>query len=219
MLVVGAAPMCRAGEPPGSRSVTFVLLAAEAAMRRTLITVLAFIAPATLAAQQMDHAAHHAGAAAARPAMPGQAAYGAIGEIVRILEADSTTDWSKVDLERLRQHLVDMDEVTMRAAVTATRVEGGLRMTVTGSARTAAAIRRMVRNHGAQLEASSPFRTQVSDIAGGVRFTVTAKDGADARTVARIRGLGFIGLMVQGDHHMPHHIAMARGESIGGHQH
>jgi len=30
---------------------------------------------------------------------PAQSAYAAIGEIVRILKADSTTDWSKVDLE------------------------------------------------------------------------------------------------------------------------
>ena len=186
-------------------------------MRRTLLTALVFIAPASLGAQQMDHAAHHG--AGPRPTMPGQAAYGAIAEIVRLLEADSTTDWSKVDLERLRQHLVDMNEVTMRSTVASARVDGGLRMDVTGTGRTGAAIRRMVRNHGAQLDASSPFRTRVTDIANGVRFTVTAKDPADARTVARIRGLGFIGLMVQGDHHMPHHIAMAKGESIAGHRH
>jgi hypothetical protein len=36
---------------------------------------------------------------------------------VAILRADSTTDWTKVDIEGLRQHLIDMDDVTMRATV------------------------------------------------------------------------------------------------------
>jgi hypothetical protein len=37
--------------------------------------------------------------------------------------------------------------------------------------------------------------------------------------VARIRGLGFIGLLVQGAHHQPHHLAMAKGEKMPGHGH
>jgi len=39
------------------------------------------------------------GMTAGVPTMPD--AFGAIAEIVRILEADPTTDWAKVDLERL----------------------------------------------------------------------------------------------------------------------
>jgi hypothetical protein len=49
-------------------------------------------------------------ASMAIPTMPGQDSFGAIQEIVRILEADPNTDWSKVDLEALRQHLIDMNE-------------------------------------------------------------------------------------------------------------
>jgi hypothetical protein len=37
---------------------------------------------------------------------------------------------------------------------------------------------------------------------------------SEASEVAHIRGLGFIGLMVSGSHHQPHHLAMARGEHI-----
>ena len=55
----------------------------------------------------------------AMPTQPGQDAFGAIQEIVRILEADPATDWSKVDLEALREHLIDMNEVTLHAAVVA----------------------------------------------------------------------------------------------------
>ena len=60
------------------------------------------------------------------PTMPGQDTFGAIAEIVGILEADPATDWTKVDIERLRQHLIDMNEVILRAAVSQTSVPGGL---------------------------------------------------------------------------------------------
>jgi hypothetical protein len=53
------------------------------------------------------------------PTTPGQDAFGAIQEIVQILDADPKTDWSKVDLEALRQHLIDMNEVTLKADVAA----------------------------------------------------------------------------------------------------
>jgi hypothetical protein len=47
------------------------------------------------------HAGMHA--TSTTPTMPGQDAFGAIQEIVQILDADPMTDWSKVDLEGLRQ--------------------------------------------------------------------------------------------------------------------
>jgi hypothetical protein len=43
------------------------------------------------------------------PTFPGQDAFGAIAEVVQLLDADPQTDWSRVDLERLRQHLIDMN--------------------------------------------------------------------------------------------------------------
>src|SRR5438552_18068577 len=56
----------------------------------------------------MDHTAHSASTGACDtllPKSPGQAAYAAIGEVVRLLEADPRTDWSRVNVEALRQHL------------------------------------------------------------------------------------------------------------------
>lgn len=41
------------------------------------------------------------------PTQPGQAALGAIQEIVRMLESDPDTDWSKVNLAALHEHLVN----------------------------------------------------------------------------------------------------------------
>ena len=65
------------------------------------------------------------GMAAGTPSMPGQDAFGAIAEVVRLLDADSNTDWGKVNLERLRQHLIDMNEVVLRAQVKQASVPGG----------------------------------------------------------------------------------------------
>ena len=62
------------------------------------------------------------------------------------------------------------------------------------------------------------WTARTEPIPGGLRLTVTARDAEDARTVARIRGLGFVGLLVQGGHHGPHHLAMAKGEPRPGHR-
>jgi len=143
------------------------------------------------------------------PTMPGQDAFGAIQEIVRMLEADPETDWSKVNLEALRQHLMDMNEVTLTAAGAPTPIDGGLEIAVTGEGRTLAAIQRMVPAHAEELDQMNGWSARTEALPDGVRLTVTSNDPEE---VARIRGLGFIGLLVSGSHHQPHHLAMARNE-------
>jgi len=162
----------------------------------------------------MEHDAPSAG-----PTQGGQAAFATIQEIVRLLEADPKTDWSKVDLEALRQHLIDMDAVTLRARVKATPVAAGLTMDVTGTPDVAGSITRMLSSHGAMLEMQGGWRATTAPIAGGMRFTVVAANPSDPAMVARIRGLGFIGLMTQGDHHATHHLAIARGAGAAAHAH
>ena len=157
---------------------------------------------------------HHGPGAAGAPTMPGQDAFGAIAEIVQILDTDPATDWSKVDLERLRQHLIDMNEVVLRAAVKQTPVPGGLVMDVTGTGRTEQAIRAMLVPHAVELDRMPSLAAKTELIPGGVRLTVTAKTPGDAKAVTRVRGLGFIGLLALGGHHGPHHLAMARGEAF-----
>ena len=151
---------------------------------------------------------------AGAPTMPGQDAFGAIAEVVRILDADPATDWSRVDLERLRQHLIDMHEVVLRSAVKPTQIPGGLVMEITGMGRTEQAIRAMVVPHAAELDRIPSLAAKTEPIAGGVRLTVTARKADDPKVVARIRGLGFAGLMTEGAHHQAHHLAMAKGEAL-----
>jgi hypothetical protein len=178
----------------------------------SLAAMLVASVAAPVAAQSMDHSRHLASGTV--PTSPGQSAYGAIAEIVRMLEADSTTDWSKVNMEALRQHLIDMDDVTLRADVAQHDVPGGISADVTGTGRTVGAIQRIAVNHTRVLASSPEYDARAERIANGARIVITAKRPDDAKLVARIRGLGWAGLMTEGDHHAPHHLALARGESV-----
>ncbi|MEJ7810178.1 MAG: hypothetical protein WKG32_07130 [Gemmatimonadaceae bacterium] len=183
------------------------------------LAVLAGLAARGAAAQQPAAPAASSRPTAAVPSAPGQDAYGAIAEIVRILERDSATDWSKVRLEELRQHLIDMNDVTLRATTADRVVPGGVAMDVTGAGRTADAIRRMLTAHTASLNAMPELHATTAPIRDGIRFTVLARRAADSGTVARLRGLGFIGLLTVGAHHQQHHLALARGQGMAGHTH
>jgi hypothetical protein len=143
----------------------------------------------------------------ALPISPGQDAFGAIQEIVQMLESDPTTDWSKVDIEALRQHLIDMNEVTLHAKADVHMTDHGVAIAVTGDGRTRDAIKRMVPAHVHELAALG-WKASVAELPNGVTLTVVANDAAP---LARLKGLGFMGIMVQGAHHQRHHLMMAKG--------
>jgi hypothetical protein len=153
---------------------------------------------------------HGPGMRGGMPVEPGEAAFGAVQEIVRILQADSMTNWSKVDIDALRQHLIDMDEVTLRADAQKEPIENGLRIKVTGSGRTLEAIQRMIPAHAQDINGLYGWTVQARAISNGEELTVTASSPAD---VQKIRALGFMGIMVQGTHQM-HHLAIAKGEMM-----
>jgi hypothetical protein len=159
---------------------------------------------------QMMHPQMVPGSQTTTPTMPGQDAFGAIQEIVRILEADPKTDWSKVNLEGLRQHLVDMSEVTLKADAVTKLIDGGIEVTVTGTGRTVEAIQRMVPAQAHQVDQThlNGWSAKTEPLPNGVLLTVTS---GDPQQVQHIRGLGFIGFMASGSHHQAHHLAMAKG--------
>lgn len=170
--------------------------------------------PAAASAQH-EHAVHGhettSGALAAgdrSPTEAGQAAFAAIAEIVSILENDPATDWSRVDIGALRDHLVDMQRLVCDTRVSETPVEGGLEIVVGGPEEAVAAARRMVPAHAAMIAATHPWTVSVEDRGNEltVHWTTT-----DAREVPKLRALGFYGLMVEGSHHQRHHLMIARG--------
>ena len=183
---------------------------------------LALVSATAYAAAQMP--AHHQGphgpmgphammdsarpGASGYPTMPGQDAFGTIQEIVRILEADPATDWSKVNIGALREHLIDMSEVTLRAVASERPLENGVAIAISGEGRTLAAIKRMVPAHARELERVG-LTARTEEHVDGVELLVTT---GDPKRVAKLKALGFMGIMVLGGHHQPHHLMMAKGE-------
>jgi len=158
--------------------------------------------------EHLNHAQHMQGFEAAKPTMPGQEVFGTIQEIVQILEADPTTDWSKVNIAALREHLIDMDEVTMRAAASERAIDNGVEILVTGEGRTLDAIKRMLPAHANELGAIG-WNARTESLPNGIKLVVTGRDPKDA---IKLKALGFMGIMVQGAHHQLHHLMMAKGE-------
>jgi hypothetical protein len=142
----------------------------------------------------------------------GQSAFAAIQEIVELLMADPETDWTRVDIEALRQHLIDMDNVTLRARVSAREIEGGARFEATSEdTAVTTSIRAMVPAHAAAMDGAEGWTMQAEEIPGGAALTVTGNDPV------RIRALGFIGVMTVGMHHQAHHFALATGQDPHAH--
>ncbi|MCK5166433.1 MAG: hypothetical protein KAQ66_03915 [Rhodospirillaceae bacterium] len=145
------------------------------------------------------------------PRSGGQDMFTAIKEIVSILEADPNTDWSKVNISALREHLVDMNMVMTASNAVQKNIPGGISADVTGRGRTYNAIVNMIKPHSAQLAGIPKWKVSIKDIDNGMRLTVTSDDVSEQ---ARIRGLGFYGIMTVGAHHQPHHLGMATGQMV-----
>lgn len=187
-------------------------------MKITPFAALAILmAGATTGQAQMTHADHEAHAqsdAASTLSEPGQGAFAALSEVVRVLESDADTDWTRVDLGALRDHLVDMDRLVTHTVVREEGLDGGVRAIAAGDAATLATLRRMVPAHGHELAKDTRWDVLVSEEAGAVVLQVTS---ADPSVAARIRALGFFGLMASQDHHRAHHLRMARGADVHAH--
>ena len=126
----------------------------------------------------------------------------------RSCKADPSTDWSKVNIAALRQHLIDMNEVTLSAAAAERVLDNGIEIAVTGEGRTLEAIKRMVPAHVSELREIG-WEAKTDELPNGVKLTVMA---SETHTLTILKALGFMGIMVQGSHHQPHHLMMAKGQ-------
>lgn len=159
----------------------------------------------------MNHDAAQTNETAVLPREAGESAFAAIQEIVALLEADRKTDWSRVDIEGLRQHLIDMQNVTLGTKVSSTNIGGGIRFEATSDTpAVTASIQRMTLAHVMTMDGVNGWRLETAEIPGGATLTVTPAHASD---LDKIRGLGFIGVMTVGMHHQEHHLAIATGRS------
>lgn len=177
------------------------------------VIALAVIARPGLADEMIhhDHSAMLHGVSASTPlTMPGNDAFGAIQEVIKNLVADPNTDWRRVNLEALRQHLIDMNNFTLHVRVVSQRaVKGGVEFTVEPTTTAAAgSLSRLFAAHPAVMKQETGWDMQVRKVNGGYTARVTSSNAAD---VAKIRGLGYIGIVALGRHHQLHHWQMAKG--------
>ncbi len=113
----------------------------------------------------------------------------------KCLKQNSRTDWSKVNIEALRQHLIDMNNVTLATKIKSEPIEGGMRFLVTGGGDRFDTC--MLSAHAATMDGIGEWHFSVREADGGAIFTVRVPP-QDAK---KLRGLDFIGAMSRGMHH------------------
>ena len=104
-----------------------------------------------------------------------------------------------------------MNEVTLKADAVPKQIDGGLEIAVTGSGSTLAAIQRMVPAHAQEINGLHGWNVKAGTLPNGELLAITS---SDPKEVQHIRGLGFIGILVSGMHHQPHHLMTGKGEFV-----
>lgn len=154
-------------------------------------------------------AAQHANGSM-QPTEVGQAQFAAIAEIVERLRNDQSTDWQTVDIDALRSHLVDMNNVTTAAIVDQIVDDKSISFVVTGDVATALSIQTMVIAHSPMLQQATGWDVVAKSDPSGATMVITTESPDQ---MSEIIGLGFFGVMTIGAHHQQHHLLIAGGRS------
>ena len=110
----------------------------------------------TLPVQPHDMSASHMGHMT--PTHPlkeaGNDVFGTLQEAITALNNDPTTDWRQVDVEKLRQHLLDMGDMTINVDIVSRQdIPAGLEVVIAPTtARAKQALQRALAAHPKQLE-------------------------------------------------------------------
>jgi len=138
----------------------------------------------------------------------GQDALGAIQEVVGLLLADPSTDWSRVSIARLRQHLVDLERLTLFARVEEAPIERGLRVRIGGDDQLLASARRAVLRHAERMDGFRDWRVTGEDAGDAIVLELTTDREEELEV---LRGMGFYGFLASGVHRPHELLAVARG--------
>ena len=151
----------------------------------------------------------HAHTSAELPSETGQSAFAAIAEIVALLENEPGTDWSTINIDALRNHLVDMNQLTLSASVSRKEFNGHTnQFQVTGQARTLQAIQTMIPAHAQMVRTLNDWSIMENNESDGVTIEITPNSTEDC---IKLKALGIFGFMTMGAHHLLHHLQMAKG--------
>ena len=144
--------------------------------------------------------------------MPGNEIFGTIQEVIHKLEANPNTDWSKVNLEALRQHLLDMKAFTEEVEVVDKKpIANGVEIHVRPQTKRAeGALKRLFSIHPKMLKKELGWDMTAKQNGNQLwAITCTTKKSSE---VVKIRALGYIGLLAEGSHHQLHHWMIATGQ-------
>ena len=156
------------------------------------------------------HTVHQEQAVSGELTESGTDIFATIQEVIKQLDADPNTDWSKVNLEALRQHLRDMFEYSYNVDVVSQQpIAQGVKILVKPvTSRADQALDKVLAAHPMMLKMETGWTMQTLKQNGEYELTVTTTKPSE---VDKIRGLGYIGLLAYGSHHQAHHWAMATG--------
>jgi hypothetical protein len=176
----------------------------------TLIFTATILLPFSAVAQSShNHSNHGQENTSSILTEPGQGGFAALTEVVSILNADPNTDWQTVNIQALRDHLVDMNDLILRTEVEILHINDGLRFEFDKSLVANEAAMRMVPAHSTVLENETGWVTSVQSNDEILIWEVTS-----TASELNIQKLGFFGLMATGDHHREHHLAIATGKPM-----
>ncbi len=145
------------------------------------------------------------------PTQGGQATFAALIEIVGLLEEDAGTDWGAVDINGLRDHLLDMHHLMIDTNATQTVIDDRtIRFDIQGSPVSLRSIQRMVPAHAAFIEQSRGWAFVIESKDYGATLTISVED---TEALDKLTALGFYGFMSLDSHHQAHHYQMALGHS------
>lgn len=146
-----------------------------------------------------------------QPTQGGEAAFAAIIEIVALLEQNPDTDWDTVDIDLLRSHLLDMNQVMLNTTASKEVLSANaIRFTVNANEGSIASVKRMVPTHSHFIQQVRGWEIQPELTNNGATLTISSED---THTIKRLNALGFYGFMSLEAHHQAHHYQMAKGQS------
>jgi len=136
--------------------------------------------------------------------------FGTIQELISKLSNDPNTNWEKVNIEILRQHLLDMNDMTFNVELISQRaIKNGVESIIKAKTkRSEEALERIFQAHPSQLKKETNWDMHVLKNNGQYILSTTTTNQKD---IPKIRALGYIGLMAIGSHHQKHHLLMATG--------
>lgn len=138
--------------------------------------------------------------------------FATIQEVIVRLNNNPDTNWATVDIEALRQHLLDMNDMAVNVEILNRKpLINGLRIALQGTtARAEKTLARVFKVHPKHLKSETGWDMKVERY--GKQFIVTTTTEKPEQT-QKIIALSYIGLMAYGKHHQLHHWGMSTGQN------